>query len=160
RAVFVEMISTPENRAIVTAVGEPASELNPILAARRLELCPRPGPRRKAFANTLDAERRTPTAADIAALLFAESPAPPKYRPPVLRMSGLIYGSEFAATINKANETGQVYRAIVAAWLDTRHDALDMHQALTIATSLSLKEECCRLAARLFLLQGAPAYAR
>ena len=159
RSVFVELISTPENKAVVMAAGGTQTELNAIAIGRRQELYNRrigrvrgPG----GFAAEPSGSREI-SAADVASLLFAETLAPQIAGrvPRGASMSVLITASSFSTHARDSDERGRVYKAIAAAWLDSRMNPLDMYQGLTLASQLGLPEQSFRISARMLTTPGA-----
>lgn len=70
-------------------------------------------------------------------------------------MTALIQTSGFVGAVNTAGDKGKVYRAIAAAWLDTRQDPIEMYQVMTTANTLGLSEQGCRIGIRLLTMPGA-----
>src|SRR5207245_10812212 len=98
--------------------------------------------------------RRDPTLADVTALLFAESQAKVKAAPRNVAVTSLISTSGFTAAAQGTDEKAKVYRAIASATLATRDDPIDMYNALTLANTMNMPEQACRLAVRLFESKG------
>lgn len=163
RAVFAELISAQANRHMMLAVGSGQSNLASLASARRQELYSQKYPRTFVVGGQISTTtaRREPTLADIATLLFAESQSGSKFVPPrSAPMSILMNSSGFTNAAQASDERGEVYRAVASAWLDTRTDPLDMQYAMSVATSLNMPDQACRLAVRLFQAKGATVYYR
>jgi hypothetical protein len=158
RKVFAELISTPTNRRIMLAVGNRDAELPRLLAARRQELYGQKYPRVVVVNGQVQqpTNRRDPTLADIATLLFAESQTYRATAPPTAPINVLISSSGYAAAATTDDETGRVYKSIATAWLDTRQDPTDLYNGINVAANLGLTEPGARLAIRLFQSKGAP----
>jgi hypothetical protein len=158
RSVFVELISTPANKSVVMGAGGSQAERSSIVIARRQELYSqkygRPIGAGGFTASTIG--RRDPTAEDIAALLFAESLAPQTTArvPRQASISLLITSSGFSSQARDTDEKGRVYKAIAAAWLESRINPTDLYQGMTIATNLGLTNLSLRMAGRLFTTPG------
>jgi hypothetical protein len=165
RTVFADLIATHANRAVVIAAGGSDADLGQIVAARRQELYNQKFPRAVIIGGMIvqPGVRRDPTAEDIAALLFAETHVPSRFVPRTASISTLITASGFVAAARDTDERGRVYRAIAVAWLDSRLDPLDMYQAMSLASAannFNMPEHACRIAMRLFTMQGATAVYR
>jgi hypothetical protein len=157
--VFADLLSDTDNRSILMAAGGPQGELGQVVAARRQELYSQKYPRAVVVGGVVHrpTERRDPTAADLATLLFAESLVPSRFVPRTSSISGLISSSAFASAAQQDDETGKVYRALAVAWLGSRQDPIDMYQAMTIARSLRLNDQAVGLAVRLLTTPGTTA---
>jgi hypothetical protein len=159
REVYAEIMAEPVNRQIIMATCGSRKELGSIASSRRQELYAQKFPRNVVRGGrvivTSSTLRHDPTVEDLATLLFAETLAPPRFTPRGVSISRLITASGFAKEARDDTERGKVYRALAAAWVDTRIDPLDMYQSMSIATSLGLTEEGNRLAIRLLMSPGA-----
>jgi len=159
RLVFADIISSHGNRQVLLAAGGPATELGSIVAARRQELYSQKFPRavviggRAVRASTV---RRDPTTEDIATLLFAETLVPSRGFVRNMSISSLISASGFTREVNTTGDHAKVYRALAAAWLESRQDPYEMYQCLNLAGTLGLSEQGCRVAVRLLTSAGAP----
>jgi hypothetical protein len=103
--------------------------------------------------------RQDPTLPDIVALLFAESIVPSRFNPRTASISVLITASGFHTAARGADEKSKVYRAIAMAWLDSRTDPVELSQAMSVASTLGLPDQGCRIALRLISTKGVqPAY--
>ena len=153
RAVFVELLADPANRALVLGTAGPAGDLGPAVAARKQELY------QWRFPRTPTATRREATVADVVALLFAEARVPAKFVPRGVSTSVLFSAPGITAAVADPGEKGRVYKAVVVHWLDTRDDAVSMYQAINVASNLNLKE-AGGVAARLVRLKGATPFYR
>jgi hypothetical protein len=162
RAAFAALMADRPNRRLLAAVGTP--DLPAAVAARRQELYNLKYPRAVlvgGVVSTARAEPRNPSAADLAALLLAETVAPPAAAPRAASVTNLVTGSAFAAAVQGTGDAAKVYRALLAGWLTTRRDPLDMNGAVTLATSFGMTEEACRAAGRLLAeAKGASGYYR
>lgn len=155
RSVFVELISTPANKAVVMATSASENELNATVIARRQELTGlRPG--RIAGGGISTVSRREVGTEDVAALLFAESLAPQTASrvPRQASASLLMRSSGFTSHVLDTDDKGRVYKAIAAAWFDSRTNPLDLYQGMSLAGNMGLKAESLRMAARLLATQG------
>ncbi len=157
RKVFADLISTQANRYVMLAVGSRDTDLGQLVSARRQELYSLKYPRVMVVGGVVrqPTVRRDPTVADIATLLFAESYAPRAGSTRTNSISVLISSSGFTAAAARGDDTARVYKAIAAAWLESRQDVMDMYYAMNIASNLGLSDQGCRLAARLFESKGA-----
>jgi len=158
RAVFAELVASQPNRLILFAVNGPKSELTSIAAARRQELYSQKFPRGMVMGGRVapaSRTRRDPTAEDIATLLFVEALVPSRFVPRAASVASLIASSGFATAARETDERGRVYRALASAWIDTRIDPIDMYQTMTIARTLGLTEQGCRLGIKLLNTAGA-----
>jgi hypothetical protein len=148
RELFVELLGDPTNRALVLAVGGPAGELGALVAARKVELynwrLSRPG-----------GARRQATAADVTALLFAESFAASRQALRTVTVSTLFTTPGFTSAVLEPDARGAAVKAVVSKWLDTRDDPVQMYQALSTVANLGFGDEIGRVAARLLGADGA-----
>jgi hypothetical protein len=159
RAVFAEMLSTQQNRQIMMAASGSKTTLAAIGLERRLELYSQKFPRSVVRGGRVVAPvsviRRDPTVEDIATLLFVEALAPSRFAPRSASISNLISASGFTNEARDTDDKGKVYRALAAAWIDSRTDPTDMYQTMTIAGNLGLTEQGCRLGIKLLTMPGA-----
>lgn len=101
--------------------------------------------------------RRDASSEDIVALLFAESLAP-QNAARILRqvnMANLMAGLR-GSILREDDEKGRVYKAIAAAWLDSRTNPFDLFQGMSVASSLGMTDRAVRMAVRMFATPGAP----
>jgi hypothetical protein len=148
REVFTQLIAHPDNRRLVVATAGSPVELSEMTFDRRQDLTRRRAPRDE------DEPRRDPTLEDVTALLFAESVAGSQYVPRRGSVSFLLSSSGFYGAARGADEKSRVYRAVAAAWLNSRSEPREMYQAMSIAVSLELTDESCAIAARLVTMPG------
>src|SRR5262249_39751894 len=69
-------------------------------------------------------------------------------------VSTLLVSAGFTSAANGKDEKSKVYRAIAAAWLDSRNEPREMYQAMSAAWSLDLNDQACGLSARLLTMPG------
>jgi hypothetical protein len=159
RTVFAEMLSSQPNRQIMMAASGSKVALAAIGMERRLELYAQKFPRRVVrggrVVSPVSVIRRDPTVDDIATLLLVESLAPSRFAPRAASISNLISVSGFTNAARDSDEKGLVYRALAAAWIDSRTDPIDMYQTMTIAGDLGLTDQGCRMGIKLLTMQGA-----
>lgn len=158
RQVFADLISSQPNRHLIMAADGPREELAAMALARRQELYYQKYPRAVVVGGVVvqpTKVRRDPTTEDIAALLFAEAIAPSRAAPRTASISTLISTSGFVNAARESDDRGKVYRALAAAWIQSRTDPVDMYQTMTIAGNLGLNEEGCRLGIKLLTMPGA-----
>jgi hypothetical protein len=158
RAVFAELLASQPNRQILFAANGPRSELASIATARRQELYLQAYPRRiirGGLVAPAGASRRDPTVEDIATLFFVEALAPSRLVPRAASIANLIASSGYAGASRDTDERGRVLRALASAWVDSRTDPIDMYQTMTIAGTLGLTEQGCRLGIKLLNTAGA-----
>ncbi|MFO0825735.1 MAG: hypothetical protein U0792_21885 [Gemmataceae bacterium] len=159
RKLFAEMISTQANRQILFAIGTKQSELGSLAANRRQELYWQKYPR-QVFVGGVPrppVTRRDPTMSDILTLLVLETQvgehfAPPRNAP----ITTLMSTSGFTSAVSGDDAHSKVCRAVINAWFDTRHDPMEMYQALNLANNVGLPDHAGNLAIRLFQSKGAP----
>jgi hypothetical protein len=150
RKVFVELISAPTNRRLMLGVDGSRLELTDLVVARKMEFFAR----RDTIGGLED--RREPTLEEVAALLFADSRVGSQYIP--RRGGNITYyltSSGFLSSARGRDEKGKVYRAIAAAWLDSRDEPREMYSLMNLAAGLELNEQYCGLCARLLAMPGA-----
>ena len=99
--------------------------------------------------------RLTPTAEDLASLLFAESHVQSRFVPRTSNITTLIAASGFIKDIREKDDRARLYCAIAVAWLEMRRDPLDMYQAMSLATQLGLPDQTVRMSIRLLTMPGA-----
>jgi len=160
RTMFAELLSTPINRNILFAIGGQQEELSSIAMTRRQDLYSQKYPRVVVVGGGVRRPnvQRDPTNADILTLLLAETQAGSSYIPPrSAPISVLIQASGFFQAVKGTDERGRVCQAIATAWCDTRHDPVDMYQAMSLANNMGLNEQSCQIAIRLFQSKGATA---
>ncbi len=144
RRVFTELVSSHANRRLMLAVDGSRVELSDLVVWRRQELYT------LRYANEDGGEARDPSLEDVTTLLFAESLVGSSYiSGRRTSISSLMSGSGFTTVARATDEKGKVYRGVAIAWLNSRNEAREMYQALSIATSLDLPEQACGLAARM-----------
>jgi hypothetical protein len=166
RNVFVELIATPANKAVVMAAGGSQTELGATVINRRIELynrrLGRGGPAAQPGFGVEPTVRREITTEDVAALLFAESLAPQTAArvPRAASISVLVNSTSFCTLARDVTDKGKVYRAVAIAWLDSRMNPMDLTYGLTIASNLGLTEQSTRAAVRLLTIPGATAQNR
>jgi hypothetical protein len=152
RRVFAELLlSSPDNRRLLAATGGSRVELADLVVARRQELYNRRYPR------GTGATPRDPTLEEMTVLLFAESRVGSQYMPRRSSITSLLSESGFTSAARAADEKARVYRAVAAAWLDSRDEPREMYQAMSIAANLGLNDEACGLAVRLLVMPGVTA---
>ncbi len=155
RQVFAEMLVSHANRRLLFAIDGSRLELTELVVGRKLDLYDQRYRRG-------DDTAREPTLDEVATLLFADSRVGSQYIP---RRGGsvttfLLSGSGFSAAARAGDEKGKVYRAIAAAWLDSRNEPREMSSAMTLALNLDLPDQAVGLAARLFAMPGTTAMIR
>jgi hypothetical protein len=160
RELFAEMLTDETNRAMLTAVGGPPGEAGQLVAARKAEFSPARGGRGGGWNGVGAGGGKTPTSADLAAVLFAESQVPSRFVPLLTRgpAGGTVASAgSIALLATTSGDRGEVYRAIVVAWVKTRDDSLQLSTALTVAESLELKD-AAEVAIRLLATPGPSTY--
>jgi hypothetical protein len=156
RSVFVDLVSSHVNRPLVMAVDGSKSDLSSIVTARRQELYLQKFPRRVAGGRIMQAPRGgvDPSVEDIATLLFLESSVSAKMVGRNTSITNLITSSGFVHAVNTTGDRAKVYRAIAAAWFDSRNDPFEMYQIMTLASTMGLSEHGCRIGIRLLTAPG------
>jgi hypothetical protein len=158
RAVFAEIIASPENRQIMMAAGGSKSELASIASARRQELFAQKFPRAMVRGGRVIGASTTLgrdiTVDDMATLLFVESLVPSKFAPRATSIERLISASGFSNAARDTDDKGRVLLALASAWIDSRSDPIDLYQTMTIARNLGLTEQGCRVSAKLLTTAG------
>ena len=156
RSVFAELLATPVNRQLVMETESSNEGLGAAVIARRQELYTQKFPRAMVVGGRVvrPTTGGEPSTADIATLLFAESLVPSRVFPRTVSITSLITASGFANAARAADDRGKVYRAIAAAWLDSRSDPVEMYQVMNVASTLGLNEHGCRIGIRLLTAPG------
>lgn len=149
REVFVSLLATRGNRTLIRAVDESRFELGERVVARKLELYEaRYGP-------GAVADRRTATFEDVVALIFAEGVAGSQYLPRrASSVSSLMTQVGYPSAARGNDDKSKVYTALVVAWLNTRTDAREMTDAMTVATRFDLPDQVAKLAAGVITTPG------
>jgi hypothetical protein len=148
REVFTDLISAHANRRLLLAIDGSRVELTELVTARKQELVGQRFPRD-------DAPLRSPTLEEVTALLFADSRVGSQYLPRRgYSVTFLLSGSGFTQAARGEDAKARVYRAIAAAWLDSRNEPREMSQVMSVATELGLNDQVCGLAARLLTMPG------
>jgi hypothetical protein len=159
RSVFVELIANTDNKTVVMATSASKTELNAIVLSRRAELSnQRLGRNVMAPGFAEPTMRRQIMADDIAALLFAESfSAQSTARVPrVVQITNLFISSGFSSQVQETDDKGKVYKAILASWMQTRINPLDLFWSMSQAPRLGLSNLTNSIAVRLLNSPGAP----
>jgi hypothetical protein len=148
RQAFVGMVSSHTNRRLLMLIDGSRVELTELVVARKLDFY------EQRYSRNGESGRE-PTLDEIAALLFADSRIGSQYIPRrAASMSYLLSGSGFTAAARATDEKGKVYRALAAAWLDSRNEPREMYSAMSIASSLDLNDQAAGLAVRLLTMPG------
>ncbi|MBN9118295.1 MAG: hypothetical protein J0I06_03895 [Planctomycetes bacterium] len=154
RQVFVEMVATHANRRLLMAVDGSRVELTELVVARKMDLYGQRGLRG-------EGDGRPLTLDEMAALLFADSRVGSQYIPRrSVSIGSALSGSGFVSAARGGDDKAKVYRAIAAAWLDSRNEPREMTSAMSVASSLDLNDQAAGLAARLFSMPGVTALVR
>ena len=152
RAVFVELLKDPANRAMILAIAGPANELGNLVAARKQELYQMRFPRNPPAAGTV-APRKEQTVPDAIALMFAESHVASKYVP--RSVATTIYNiAGLTAAVAGGGEKAATYKAVIGHWMETRDDPQTMYTAMNQAATMGLPKQGAAVAAKLVQLKG------
>lgn len=161
RELFVELLKSEPNRALIAGLAHGKSELERRVIARRHDLYTRMYQRGlPAWART--EERYEPTLIDAAGLLFAESLVGDKVTPRgALRMVTpyTILTRTGVRSELTADRLGPTVQKLVVAWMDSRVTATSLTQVLAVA-SLVRPESVGKYAAKLIGATGATASQR
>lgn len=142
RALFTEIMTDPTNRALLMGFAGSGADLGVLIAGRKAELYNWRFPR-AVIVNGIVSQpsaRREPSPADIAALLFAEAHVESAKVPRTIAVSSLFLTPGFTQTVKDGSERGNAMKAVVVKWMDTRDDPAQLSQAMSIASSLDIKE--------------------
>jgi hypothetical protein len=161
RELFVELLKSEPNRALIAGLAQDKAELERRVIARRHELYMRMYQRGlPAWART--EERYEPTLIDAAGLLFAETLIGDKITPRgALRMVTpytLLTRTGVRSELT-ADRLGPVTEKLVVAWMDSRTTATSLVQVLSVAGQVR-PESVGKYAARLIGATGATAVHR
>lgn len=161
RELFVELLKSEPNRALIAALAQDKAELERRVIARRYDLYTRMYQRGlPAWAQAM--ERYEPTLVDAAGLLFAETLVGDKITPRgALRMVTpyTILTRTGVRSELTSDRLGPVVQKLVVAWMDSRTTATSLTQVLSVA-SLVRPESVGEYAARLIGATGATALHR
>jgi hypothetical protein len=154
RQVFADLVAVPGNRKLLQWIDGSRVELTELVVARKQELYERRYPPRG-----VEVDSRNPTLEEMTALLFADSRVGSQYIPRRGSISYLLNSSGFVGAARGTDEKGQVYRAIAAAWLDSRNEPREMYQVMTLGLEFGLNDQTCGVCARLLVMPGVtPSY--
>ena len=147
RAVFVELLKDPTNRALVLGIAGLPNDLGNLVAARKQVMY------NGRARHTPNAVVKMATAADVLTLVFAESQVESE-NVPWTNTSNIPYTSPaFTTAVMDGSEKAAVYKAIVGQWVETRDEAFSMYTAIDQATRLGLTKPGSNVAAKLVQLK-------
>ena len=147
RALFREIVVSPNQALLVALAGKPEDLANAV-AVRRNHF-------QAHFLGTDGTGRPHPKASDLAALLFAESFVLEIATPRIGAPSTQFLNQPELRTALEAPATKEVYTAILTKWIDTREVAATLYQAMTLSTNLKLTT-AMKCAKKLLDLKSAP----
>ena len=154
REVFAELLSMQANRRMLTLIGGSRVELTELVVARKQELYERRYPR-----TGVEAGQYTGLV-DMTALLFTDAQIGSQYTPRRGSLSSMLSGSGFLEATRGTDAKAKVYRAIAAAWLNSRDEPREMYMAMGVASNLDMNDQVCQLAARLLAIPNVTAMYR
>jgi hypothetical protein len=148
RALFIEFIKAPSGKQLLTALGGPPAELGQMVAARKTELYQAKYPRLSGL------PPRTPSVAEVAVVVFAESQVNSRSVPRVTTFNSVLVTSGITPEVQNNDERARALRAVMTAWFDSRTDAVDLYSALTLANNMKNDDAAGRLAGRIMTTAG------
>ncbi|MBX9627014.1 MAG: hypothetical protein K2X82_24645 [Gemmataceae bacterium] len=168
RGLYVEVLKTPANLALLASADGAGADGGKAVADRRMGLFLQQNPGAfNRFGGAVPGVPRQPALADIAALLVAESvvPADDIPRPgPFGTIGGAYFLSTPAAAAAAANPAGNPHGPpfvkVVARWMDTRTAPADLDQVGWVAQNMKQFPESTRLLRRVVTTPGVQGWAR
>lgn len=133
------------NRDLLTAVGGPADELAQIAAGRRAEMNPR----------VVGGVRKMADAADVVALLFAETTIPDQGGGVGINSPTYLLTAGGLRTALDTDPRKEAMAAITVKWFDTRTDGRTLAAAMTAAATLKLSQVVIPLAKKTLAAENA-----
>lgn len=132
RQLFADMLLSKPNRELIQALDLPKAQLENMVLARRMFLY------NGIYRSSINGVRAIPKPADIFALLFVESSVTITNRNYQYVIQNLLNQAGVRESLN--GDDGEPHRKMLAHWMDSRTNALDIYQAMQLAGQLNLKE--------------------
>ncbi len=132
RELFAEACRSKANLELIHALDAPKAELEKLVLNRRMFLY------NGIYRNTINGVRAVPKPADVFTLLFVEASVTITNRSYQYVIQNLI--SQPAVRSSLTGDEGEPYRRVLAHWMDSRTNYLDIYQAMQLATQLNMKE--------------------
>lgn len=152
RALYIEFVTASGGRRLLNALDGPPGDLGQLVAARKTELYQMKYPRVSGMVS------RTPSVAEVAVAVFAESQVNSRSVPRTTAITGVLTTSGLATVVQGDDDRAVAMRAVMTAWFDSRVDSVDMYSALTLANNMKLDDAAGRLAGRMLGTAGVQAY--
>jgi hypothetical protein len=152
RELFIEFVKAPGGKQLLLALGGPPGELGQLVATRKTELY------QARFPRVPNTPVRTPSVAEIAVVVFAESQVNSRNVPRSMPLSTVVSTSGIASVILNTDDRATALRAVMNAWFDSRTDATDLYQAFNLAVQMNNQDAVGRLAVRLLTTPGVQGY--
>lgn len=147
RTLFRDLTLSP-NQAMLFAVGGKPDDLAKAIVARRNQFRPY-------FGSEDGSGRPNPTAADIAAILFAESQVSEKLMPRNASQVSQFVNQPVLRTALDSGPNKEIHLALMARWVDTREEALTLYYAMNMSSNFKLPTGM-NCAKKLLAIQGGP----
>lgn len=152
RELFIEFMQAPGGRKLLAAVDGPPDELGRAVAARKQDLYAARFPR------VPGVKPHTPTPAEVAVAVFAESQVSSRLVPRSTALTSVISTSGVLTLARGSEPRAQAYWAVMGAWFDSRSEPTELYLALSLANSLQNDHSARRLATRLLGTAGAQGF--
>ena len=147
RNLFRDLILSP-NQAMLFAVGGKPDDLAKAIVTRRNQFQPY-------YGGNDGTGRPNPTAADIAAILFAESQVSEKLMPRNASQVSQFINQPVLRTALDSGPNKEIHLALMAHWVDTREEAITLYYAMTMSTNFKLPTGM-NCAKKLLAIKGGP----
>ena len=151
RDLYIEFTGASGGRRLLNALDGPPGDLGQLVAARKTELYQLRFPRS-------GIPGRVPSAAEVAAVVFAESQVNSRSVPRATSLANVLTTSGIPAVVQGTDDRSLAMRAVVSGWLDSRTDGVDMYSALNLATTMKMDDAAGRLAGRMMSTAGIQGY--
>lgn len=132
RELFADACRSKANLELIQALDESKAELEKLVLNRRMFLY------NGIYRNTVNGVRAVPKPSDVFTLLFVETSVNVTNRNYQYVIQNLL--SQPGIRTSLVGDDGEPQRKILAHWMDTRTNHLDVYQAMQLATQLNLKE--------------------
>ncbi|MDB5312225.1 MAG: hypothetical protein JWO38_6427 [Gemmataceae bacterium] len=169
RELYVEVLKSPTNLELLTALGVSNEAGGRAVADRRLALFlqANPGAFGRGFVPATPSRPQQPSLADVAVLLLAETAVPTKDIPrpgPFAYITGAQFVQHQApmSAINNPGSTphAEAYRRVFARWLDSRTAPEDLNNIAYIANNFKQLKEAGPLLRRVVTTDGVQSHAK
>jgi hypothetical protein len=131
RRLFADFFQARENRELIAALALPNPDLEKHVIARRTFLY-------NSVYRTVNGVRAPPRPEDVFALLFVESRVSITNRSFQYVIQNLLNQTNIRSALT--GDDGEAHRRLLAHWMDTRTQYMEVYQAFQLASTLNIKE--------------------